>query len=280
MPDEQQRGPFQHVLPSGQPVALGRPRASIYDDPRTHNVFRLARYIDRKRLGEPPEFVDNTEYLQPIMGKNDEIGDCTIVGQANYSLLADHMVGQTDVVITDQECIDRYAKLTGYDPATGEHDDGAVETQILDDWRKDPLDSITLLGYASVDVHDDVLLRHAINLFGAIYVGIDLPATAQDQSGTNTDWDATTGMVPGSWGGHCVILPRYDWRGPTRRLWAATWAYYQPMTQAFWRACGDEAYAPLPSVWLEHSRNGLNIDLLRKDLESLGRVRSPRPPER
>jgi hypothetical protein len=263
-------GPHVQVLPSGRPVATGRIRPSLYDDPRTHNVFRLARYVDRSLLGDPPDVVDNTEYLQPIMGANDRLGDCVVVGEANYSILASNMAGQS-CQIGDQDCVRRYSQLGGYDPATGANDNGLVEVDALDDWRHDPFAGVALLGYASIDVHDDFLLRHAIRLFAALYVGLALPTTAQAQEGQ--DWDVVPGTVAGSWGGHCVIVPRYDWRGSTKRWWDATWAYYQPMTQSFWRTCGDEAYAPLPTVWLDHPRPGVNVDLLKSDLAALGRVR-------
>jgi hypothetical protein len=260
-----------HELPDGRVVKLGRTRPSLYDDPRTHNVFRLARYVDRAALGDPPDFVDNTECLQPIMGANDRMGDCVVVGEANYSILASTMVGQSSD-FTEEDCISRYSRLGGYDPATGANDNGLVEVEALNDWRKNPFDGVSLLGYASIDVHDLDLIRHAIDLFAAVYVGLSLPNTARSQTGANREWDVVAGTVPGDWGGHCVIIPYLDWRKTIKRFRDATWAFYQPMTEAFWRACGDEVYAPLPSVWLEHPRNGVNVDLLKQDLAALGRV--------
>lgn len=273
MPDEDQRGQFQHVLPSGRNVALGRPRASIYDDPRTHNTFRFARYVDRRKLGEPPDYVDNTEGVQPIMGHNDSLGDCTVVAKANYSILSCAIIGKRSDV-NDDDCVTEYERLGGYDPATGANDNGLVEVDVLDDWRATPFKGVELAAYATIDVHDLGLIRHAIKLSGAVYAGVDLPTTAQAQEGT--DWDVVQGTIPGSWGGHAIILPKCDFRSSVHRLWCYTWAELQSLTEAFWRACFDEVYAPIPQTWIENPPPGFNAQLLLDDLKALGPVSIPR----
>ena len=270
---DQPSSPHAFVLPrTGRQVALGRPRPSVWDDPRAHNVFRLARYIDRRKLGPPPDRVVHSDLFTPRMFANDQVGDCTIAGQANFALLAAAMVGRSDVSFTDQDVLGRYARLTGYDPQTGANDNGAVELDVLTDWRHDAFNGVELCAFASIDVHDLDLLRHAIALFGAVYVGLNLPSTAQDELDRRQPWDVVAGTIPGSWGGHCTIVTDCDWTATVHLFNNATWASFQPMTEAFWRLCGDECYAPLTSAWRQQCPQGMNWDLLDHDLAMLGQV--------
>ena len=47
-------------------------------------------------------------------------------------------------------------------------------------------------------------------MFGGVYIGLALPVTAQTQD----VWDVVAGgganAKKGSWGGHCVFVPKYD----------------------------------------------------------------------
>jgi hypothetical protein len=63
-------------------------------------------------------------------------------------------------------------------------------------------------------------------------------------------WDvAPNGGVnarPGSWGGHCVFVPKYDAQGFT----CITWGQPKTMTLAFWKKYCDEAHTLLGQDWL------------------------------
>jgi hypothetical protein len=113
-------------------------------------------------------------------------------------------------------------------------------------------------------VYDHRLLRTAAWLFGGLYIGLQLPLSAQRQ-GT---WDcggALTGPDrPGSWGGHAVDVVRYS----PGSLTVVTWGRLQDMTWSFWDRYCDEAYCILSRDFLDGDRapNGFDVEALRADL--------------
>ena len=272
-------GPFTHNLPNGQQVATGRPRASMLDDVRTQR-FRLATFVDRGNLPSLQDRIEPPEGFTPGLWGNDRIGDCTVVGMANYSTVA--ALRAQDVAVptfTYHNVVSRYGVVGGYDPnaapdANGQNptDRGAIELDVLNGWRHMPFEGVELIAFAVIDVHDVELLRYAIQIFGAAYVGVDLPTQAKWQLGRR--WDVVAGMVPGSWSGHCTVLDGFDYR-PRRRvspeLLHATWGIHQPSTEAWWRACGDEAYAPVLSIHQQDPTPAIRWDLLLAYLAQLGR---------
>ena len=266
-------GPFVHTLPDGQAVALGRTRSSVLDDPRTQR-FRLARFLDRLALPALADRVLPPEAFAPRMFRNDVLGDCTIVGEANAVLLDAAANGTAPPPISDDDVVARYSRVCGYVPGNTATDRGGIELDVLNDWRHDPFNGVTLVAYAIVDIHDLELLRYAVQLFRKVYVGAALPSSAQRQIGGL--WDTVPGMVPGSWGGHCFLIAGYDWTLPVPELLDVTWGRKdQRMTEAWWRACGDEAYVPLTDQAL--SVPGVDRDAILAQLARLGPVQAVAP---
>jgi hypothetical protein len=251
-------------LPDVRTLALGRTRPSVLDDLRTLR-FRLANFVDRASLPALQSKFLPPEGFTPRMFANDRLGDCTIAGCANFMLVSAARTSKPAPTISDDDVISRYSKVDGYNPADPSTDRGGVELEVLNDWRHDPFNGIELVAFAPIDVHDLLLLRFAIQTLGAVYVGLDLPRTAQAQTGGL--WDTAPGMVPGSWGGHCTIIDGFDYTLPVPELIHATWGTHQRSTEAFWRACGDEAYAPLLNTDL--SIPGLNLSALHVELGKL-----------
>jgi hypothetical protein len=261
--------PHVHTLPDGRQVALGRTRSSVNQDRRTV-LFRLANFIDKPNLPPLLDHVAPPEAFSPRMFANDRLGDCTIAGECNAVLLDAARAGVAAPPISDDDAIARYSKVDGYVPGDPSTDQGGIELDVLNDWRHDPLSGIELVAFASVDVHDTELLRYAIQLFGGVYDGIELPTTAQSQVGGL--WDTVPGMVPGSWGGHCTYKCGFDYRLAVPEYLDATWGTLQRLTEAFWRAIGDEAYVLLTDEALKAP--GIDRDKVLATLAQLGQVQS------
>ena len=75
-----------------------------------------------------------------------------------------------------------YSAITGYDPATGDNDTGAVETDVLNYWRKTGVAGHKILAYAALEPGNTQHVRDAIDLFGGAYIGLALPISAQRQA--------------------------------------------------------------------------------------------------
>jgi hypothetical protein len=81
-------------------------------------------------------------------------------------------------------------------------------------------------------------VQHAIQLFGGVYLGFQVPEGCEEQFDAHTPW------VPGKLtaSGHAVFATAYDADGLTVLTWGST----QKATWAWWDECVDEAYAILP----------------------------------
>jgi hypothetical protein len=148
------------------------------------------------------------------------------------------------------------------DPATGE--EGAIELDVLNWWRKHGIGRHRIGAFARISVHDHRLVETAAWLFGGVYIGLQLPVSAQGRHTWEWSGSLTGPDRPGSWGGHAVDVVRYT----AETLTVVTWGRLQEMTWSFWDRYCDEAYALLSRDFLDHGRapNGFDLEALRADL--------------
>lgn len=226
-------------------------------------TLSLARYVDPARLPAPPDSFDETSGIDHWpMYRNDEIGDCTTAAAA-------HMIeawtaagrGQA-VVLPERAVLDAFDHVKLIDPNTGE--EGANELDVLRYWRASGIGRHRIGAYTRVSVHDQRLVQTAAWLFGGLYVGLQMPLTAQGQA----VWDWTGSLagpaLPGSWGGHAVDVVSYDRNGLT----VVTWGHLQELTWSFWGRYCDEAYCILSDDFLQkgNAPNGFDLAALEADL--------------
>src|SRR5207248_8223026 len=110
------------------------------------------------------------------------------------------------VEISERAVLDAFDHVKLVDPATGE--EGAIELDVLRYWRKSGIGGHRIGAFTRVSVHNRTLVETAAWLFGGLYIGVQLPQTAQGQE----VWDWTGSLSgparPGSWGGHAVDVVR------------------------------------------------------------------------
>lgn len=138
------------------------------------------------------------------MNGNDRYGNCTFAALANYRAIRAKLVG---LGCGTQEA----AVIAAYLAFTGGQDVGAVETEVLQGAVKgydfgDEVYQIPV--WAAVPLRDKALCESLIAVFGAIYIGMELPVSAQNQE----IWTPAKGRdgAPGSWGGHALL--RSGWK--------------------------------------------------------------------
>lgn len=183
-----------------------------------------------------------------IMG-NDRLGDCTCAGIGHaIQTWTLNSTGQM-VTLPDQAILNLYEKF-GYVPGNAATDNGAVETDVLKYWLKNPVEGHALDGFVSLQPKDIADVKDAIWLFGGAYIGLALPLSAQSQTAWVVPAEGLTGNgTPGSWGGHCVFVVGYDGRGLT----FISWGKLMWMSWNFWWAYVDESYGLLSPDWIEKS---------------------------
>jgi hypothetical protein len=255
--------PYQH--PTRGPLRLGKaaPR------PDARNLL-LARYLLPAALPPVPASVDYSGKVPAFpLFLNNSLGDCTAAAAAHLTQVQTALAG-TPVTPSDADVLALYEATSGYDPATGANDTGAVELDVLNHWRQTPLAGHRITAFVSVDPANEDHMRLGCLLFGGLYIGLNLPQTAQPQIGQT--WDVLVGAgpaaEPGSWGGHAVSVCSYDATGLT----VVTWGALQRCSWSFWRTYCDEVYGVLPDSWgvAGFTLDGFDLAALQADLSALG----------
>lgn len=173
--------------------------------PRTDRLSALPLFPDyAAKLPPPPPSVTWSDKVASFgMLANDSVGDCTAAAVAHLIQLWTTANGN-GVVPTDQETLDFYSTVTGYDPADPMTDQGAVMVDVLSAWHKQ---GITiggkvhkLAGYARTRVGHHTHVKQAIQIAGGVCLGVALPEAWFDSD----VWDVGRGPKYRLAGGHEV----------------------------------------------------------------------------
>lgn len=197
------------------------------------------------------------------MYDNDKIGDCTCAS-IGYLENVWTRYGEIRPLLTRDEVVSFYSEVTGYTPGDESTDNGADMLQVLKRWRSVGVGAQRRKIDAFVKITHDVIdhVKSAIFLFGGVYVGAMLPTSARLATEKNHVW-ADVEDEPGSWGGHCMSVSRYDRTG----VWFRTWGKLQRATWDWWRRYVDESYGVLSLEWVQP--NALDVTKLRQYLSQL-----------
>ncbi len=242
---------------------LGKLRPKI--SPKT---LKLEKYIDASILPPLPERVFR-EWKVPGGGwglmLNSEIGCCTIAAIAHMEMLMTEHTGAL-VRPTDDEVLAAYSVVSGYDPKTGLNDNGAAITDVLNFWQTQGLSGHKILGWASVDHTNLDAVKHAIHLFGAVNLGVQLPQSAMDQTNNKQPWEVASNDG-GILGGHAICNFGFGSEGTN----CITWGQRQEMSFDWLRAYADECYAVISQDFINQatqlSPGGFDLPTLIADLK-------------
>lgn len=235
-------------------------------DPRT---LMMADYITAALPPAPASYSFASRINPWGMMHNDTLGDCTCAA-AGHMIMAwtTANTGHT-VKVSDASIIHAYTAVSGYDPKTGANDNGAVELDVLNYWRKTGFAGHKVGAFAATTLKNNDHVKTAVYLFGGCYIGLALPVSAQNQD----IWDAAPNgdmggnFAKGSWGGHAVCVVGYDDKGLT----VVTWGALKQMTWAFWNEYCDESYAIISADFLTANKTPTGFDLvaLQADLKAI-----------
>jgi hypothetical protein len=256
------------------PLKLKLGKQTPRRDPRT---LMFASYTT-PALPAPPASLNLAAKVKVPWGMMDnaQIGDCTCAAAGH--LIMEWTANAQAKIFTpsDQQIVDAYSAITGYNPVTGANDNGAVELDVLNYWRQNGIAGHKIQAFVALEASNHTHIMDGLWIFGGCYIGLSLPKTAQAQTQNHRPWSVTsigtTGDgAPGSWGGHAVPVVAYD----SRSLTVVTWGALQSMTWGFWAAYCDEAYAILSPDYLDQKAgqtvapNGFNLAQLQEDLADL-----------
>jgi hypothetical protein len=194
------------------------------------------------------------------MAKNNKLGDCVCAGGVHSLQLAYAEIGEDFVYPGDA------AVQTTYFGLTGGGDTGLVESTFLKTWNDSTFLGTQIAGFAPVNIKDKAEVASALYMFGSLFLGVEMPQSAQQQFGARQTWS----VVPGSpiEGGHCVVAAGANPLG----IDVITWGAVQSVTWEWWDEYTTEAYVIIPQIFVEVGHgpiSDLRVLQLQQDLQLL-----------
>jgi hypothetical protein len=253
-------------VPDYSAVKLGK--KPYVHDPRT---LALEDYLVAGAPPAPPSLDYSDKYAWQ-MWLNDRLGCCTCSSSAGETCCWCAVNGVA-CTITDNDVLVAYEAVSGYDPATGANDNGAVEIDVLKYRQKTGVGGHKIYAYLGISHVNESAVNTAIWMAGSVYIGLQLPLAAQKMQGT---WDFPAGTkktgkwAPGSWGGHAVFVCGYDAATGNRKI--ITWGEVITVTKSFWDVYIDEVWMIVSPDWMGPkgtAPSGLNVAQLDADLKAL-----------
>jgi hypothetical protein len=230
---------------------------------RDSRTLKLKSYLHAGALAAPPDKVDWSKGISDFgMMLNDSLSDCTIAAVGHSVQIWSANQGE-EVTEPDGTVKQYYEKWDGYNPSDPSTDQGGIELDVLTSWRKEGFDGHQLLAFAEVDTQNLTEVEQAINLFGVLYIGFQVPSYLDETPGAV--WDVQKhGRIEG---GHAVVIVGYD----ARYFYVLSWGKIYKMTPAFFEKYVSEAYALLGGDWVKNNVDPAGIDLttLQSDLAAI-----------
>jgi hypothetical protein len=258
-----------------EPQRAGR-LGRLPNDPSKPRL-KLAPHLDTA-VPPNPAVVDWLSRVDswPMYG-NDRYGDCVWAMIGHLIEAFSTYGGGSTVTVPEQALLDGYTAVTGFDPSDPSTDNGTVIQDALAYWLKVGVAGHKILAYAEVDIHNQTEVDAAINVFGALCLGVNLPNSAMDQFNAGQPWTVVT-PDGGIDGGHAVPVGYYSTPGETVRV--VTWARTQDVADAWWAQYVEEAWVVVAPEWLDatgHSPEGVDLHGLGEDFAVLTGKPNPFP---
>ena len=196
-------------------------------------------------------------------------GDCTEVGKRNALATANFSeYGHTVTVPTSNQVVAQYCAAQGCTPAQlaadpNTYDNGEDEVTTLTNWCQSPQYGVKL-GFTAPVNHASVPdIKTALWMCGGLYIGIQLPESAEQQFPNEWTWNPSSSTA----GGHCVWLTGYT----ADYVALVTWGQLIQCTWQFLMNTIDEAHAlVLPqAIAAGKSPTGLLLSKWESDLNEL-----------
>jgi len=192
---------------------------------------------------------------------NADYADCVwaMIGHAIQVETYFNWGASAEQTVTTNALLKGYHDVTGFDPNDPSTDQGTNIQEALDYWRKTGIvradGSVDqILAFAEIDHTDREMVKHAIDIFDVVLVGVNLPQSAEDQFNQKKPWT----LVKGSpvLGGHAILDGGYNTvnsAGALEHL-DATWGNDTKIEEDFWNECVEETWVVITKNLM--ARNG------------------------
>jgi hypothetical protein len=250
-------------------------KAPKKEDKRT---LKLSNYYNISQLPPIPDewdWIEKSGITTWGMMRNDVDSDCVEAAGGHIIMLHTALNGDP-FVPSDQDILDTYA-FTGFNPSTGQNDNGTVELDYLKYMQTTGTAGHKWGPFVAVNPLDQQEVQLAIYLLGALLGGTELPLAEQGQS----EWadppvdNNTKDLTAGSWGGHGIPFMSYNKQGTRTITWGAPlmvdWSYFLGK-DATGSPYISELYGFVSPDWVSGAKaapNGFALNDLLSDLQKV-----------
>lgn len=224
--------------------------------------------------------VDRSTSVNWPMYENDVYGDCTIAGIAHlYGATSRYATGVEAFFSNDQITAVYERNCPGFDPVNDTGDNGCNMQAVLQDQTVNGLVDVTgkthkLVAYAQLKAIGPKWLGVALDVFGSVYCGVNLPQSAQTQFSSNQPWTYIQGSP--IVGGHCIDLQATHEHGgflTSQTVTPFTFVTWGNTVQASWAWVNtyvEEAWVVITEDWLNakgDTIDGFDLAQLQADMQ-------------
>jgi hypothetical protein len=193
---------------------------------------------------------------------NDRIGDCVVAAGLHMRQCWTANAGD-EFIPSDGLAQAEYSALTGYNPNTGENDNGVDENVFCQTWQTAGLggnkaDGTAVINYTNLD-----LMKFSIEVFGGVLIGTQVTQQCEDQFDAGQPWQDGWFFSPVK-GLHGIPVLGYD----TNYFYACTWGGIVAITPQWVLRRFDEAHLIVDKEMLNAkgtTPGNLNLDQLLAD---------------
>jgi hypothetical protein len=241
--------------------------------------LRLADYLIEPAPQTPlPVAPASADWVSDVtdwpMYLNDQLGICGPAGSGHLiETITRYGQGKT-IEVNEDDVLAFYEAVSGYRPGHPNTDVGVNLQSMLEYWQAYGLAGHEILAFGEVDISKPAEIQLAIDLFGGILSGINLPDSAEDQFNAGEVWDVVKGAR--IIGGHCVPFMGYGnglWKG-------VTWAAVQAATDAFRRKYWGEGWFVITREWANAqgtTPTGIDLHTMGADFAVMSGQANPFP---
>ncbi len=232
------------------------PEILPHDDPTVHHFSLKAK----PKLKPPPLQANWSKSTVYGMHLNDRLGSCGPASAANATQDFTSWTQPAPTLIDDRELLAIYEAVGKYNPRNPASDQGVILKDLFEYWKDRGIGGYKIIDYFSVDPQNMVNQSWAIDIFGGLIYGVNLPKSAldaMDTGGSSHTWD----YVPQSQieGGHAIWCNGYDPQGRKIR----SWTELVDMTGAFIQHEAEEVWGIIHPAWFDPKTglcpNGLSL---------------------
>jgi hypothetical protein len=225
--------------------------------PSNKPALRLARLLTGQTPTHPLA-ANNLLAVQDFgLYKNDQFGVCGPTMVANGYKVTTKQAG-AELSVSQNDVFDLYRRSgnPNFDPNTDQDDNGVDLQTMFEEVHKNGLAGIKSLAFAKVDISNLNEVKAAIDIFGVLYLGVNLQTAQQSQTDTGL-WDFDNSS---EWGGHAVLAGKYT-NESGNDIGVISWAEHINLTDTFWEKQVEEAWIVIWPEYLTMPEFDSSIDL-------------------